>query len=45
VRPAVTVLAVPHPARQTVALRPPLRVSSDVSRAARDVTKAFTELT
>ncbi|GAA1297061.1 hypothetical protein GCM10009610_02270 [Pseudonocardia xinjiangensis] len=33
--------AVPHPARQTVTLRPPLRVSGGAGRAVRDATKAF----
>jgi hypothetical protein len=34
-------LAAPRPARQTVTLRPTLRMSGGVSWAANDVTKAF----
>jgi hypothetical protein len=36
--------AVPHPARQTVTLRPPLRVSGGAGRAVRDATKAFRQI-
>ncbi|MCU1662806.1 MAG: hypothetical protein QOI36_4126 [Pseudonocardiales bacterium] len=38
---ASTFQAASHPARQTVTLRPPLRVNGGAGRAVRDVTKAF----